>query len=264
MNHASVLPTARPVRGTPVHLMVTCLCDAFYANAAMAAVDVLEHLGWPVVFEETQTCCSQPAFNTGDFDSALKVARHTIAVFAKAQAVVVPSGSCAAMIRWGFPQLFRGQPDAAAAHHLAERTWEFAEFVTQVGGIAQWPGRYERRVALHRSCHLRELTTGDAPERLLRSIAGVTLGQLKTGEQCCGFGGTFSVAFPWTSNEMGTHKLADFAQSGADEIVSTDMGCVLHLGGLQRQQGTTIAGGSLPIKHLAEVLAAALKTEAPR
>lgn len=264
MSHESVHPVIKPSRGTPVHLMLTCLCDAFYPNVGMAAVECLEALGYPVVFDEAQTCCSQPAFNTGDFESALKVAQHTIAVFRPANAVVVPSGSCAAMIRWGFPQLFRGRPDADAALELARKTWEFTEFVTQVAGVETWKGRYAKRLALHRSCHLRELTTGDAPERLLRTIDGVTICDLKTAEQCCGFGGTFSVSFPWTSNEMGSHKLRDFAASGAEEVVSTDMGCVVHLGGLQGHKGSQPRVAGLPIRHLAEILCDSLSAGGAR
>ena len=167
-----------------------------------------------MAFDERQTCCGQPAFNTGDRAAALVVARHTLKVFKKAEILVVPSGSCAAMIRWGYSQLFEGQRDYDEAIGLARRTYEFTEFLC-AAGMVPWPGRYPKKVGFHRSCHTRELNDGGAPERLLGSIEGIELCPIPMPEQCCGFGGTFAVTFPWISRQMGEAKLAAFRESGS-------------------------------------------------
>ncbi len=245
-------PNAKPEKGSRVHLMLTCLCDAFYPQAGIAVVECLEAAGYPVVFDPRQTCCGQPAFNAGDRTAARQVARHTLEVFRNAQAVVVPSGSCAAMIRWGYPQLFEGERDLDAALALGARTYEFHEFLVKVAGMLPWPGRYARRVALHTSCHMRELQTGPVAESLLRSVAGIDLRPVPQPEQCCGFGGTFSVKFPWTSREIGIAKLDALQNANVEELVSTDMGCLMHLAGLQSRLQTKKP--QLPMRHVAELL----------
>jgi len=239
--------------------MLTCLCDAFYPEAGKAAVECLETAGYQVAFDERQTCCGQPAFNTGDRAAALQVARHTIDVFKRAEAVVVPSGSCAAMIRWGYPQLFEGKPDFNAAVDLARRTYEFHEFLILVAGMSPWPGTYSRKVALHRSCHMRELAIGDGVETLLQSIRGLELIPVNPPEQCCGFGGTFAVTFPWTSETIGAAKLDALRLTGAREFVCTDMGCAMHLVGLHAKSGKS---GSFHLRHTAELLRDSLKGKA--
>ncbi|MFH0795297.1 MAG: (Fe-S)-binding protein [bacterium] len=259
MNCETITPTASAKKGEEVHLMLTCLCDAFYPEVGLSAVECLEAAGYRVAFEENQTCCGQPAFNSGDRRSALRGARQTIRTFRRARVVVTPSGSCAAMVRWGFPQLFEGEADLEEARDLARRTWELTEFLTQVAGCPPWPGRYAKRIALHRSCHLRELTVGDAPERLLKAVEGVELVPLRAPEQCCGFGGTFSVGFPWTSREIGAAKLASLRDSGAQEVVSNDMGCLVHLKGLhKREVREGKVAQALSFRHIAEVLREAL------
>lgn len=257
MSQGAITPTARLQPGDSVHLMLTCLCDAFFPRAAMAAVRLLESRGYGVVFEEAQTCCSQPAFNSGDWGAARRVARHFLDVFSDARLVVSPSGSCTAMVRWGFPQLFRGEPEWERAVTLARRTWELTEFLTLHEGLSQWPGRWPGRVALHKSCHLRELQPNPGAETLLRSLSGLELLALRTPEQCCGFGGAFTVNFPWTSNEMGRHKLADLRRATPDVIASTDMGCVMHLAGLAEREGAK----GVRMCHYAEILAESLESE---
>jgi len=236
--------------------MGTCLCDAFYPNVALASMDCLEYAGFNVIFDEDQTCCSQPAFNSGDWKSARAVARHILKVFKDAETLIVPSGSCAAMIRWGYPQLFEGEDDYQEALALAEKTWEITEFLDQVANLAPWEGKLEKTVALHRSCHMRELNAGNAPLKLLSGIEGLVVKEIPFHEQCCGFGGTFAATFPWTSNEMGTNKLQQMKESGAEEIVSTDMGCVMHLAGLQNSRDEM---PKFPIRHLVEILRESLE-----
>lgn len=248
----TIAPTCKPPKGTKIHLMLTCIADAFYPDVGKAVVECLESSGYGVAFDDRQTCCCQPAFNSGDRDSAIKVARYTIDLFQNVEALVVPSGSCAAMIRWGYPQLFEGQSDYERAVALAEKTYEFHEFLVQVADQYPWPGQYERNVVLHRSCHMRELHCGDLPEQLLRSIKGLNLLDMPTPEQCCGFGGTFAVTFPWVSKEIGLAKIDSIQESSATEVVSTDMSCLMHLQGLQSRLDNS--GPSIPMRHVSQVL----------
>jgi L-lactate dehydrogenase complex protein LldE len=156
-----------------VQLMATCLCDAFYAEAAKSTVDVLEHAGCIVEFPEGQTCCGQPAFNGGDWANSRKVVRHTLDVFRGELPVIVPSGSCAAMVFHGSPLQFEKETDLPAVKQMAARTWELFDFLVNGLGITSWPGRFDARLAIHHSCHTRGTGPGDAMEKLLSSIEGV-------------------------------------------------------------------------------------------
>ncbi|MBN1516953.1 (Fe-S)-binding protein [Candidatus Sumerlaeota bacterium] len=249
-----IQPEVKPEKGMRAELMVTCLADAFYPAVGLAAAECLERVGLKVHFDERQTCCGQPAFNSGDRAAARKVARHTIEVFRHAELVVIPSGSCASMVRWGYPQLFRGERDEADAIALAKRTFELSELLCLMSDN-QWEGRYARRITFHRSCHMRELSPGARPEDLLRCLDGIEMLDFDTPEQCCGFGGTFAVAFPWTSKTMGTKKLDALLKPEPEEIISSDMGCLMHLGGMQKK---LLSEGKLkkeiPMKHFAQVL----------
>ena len=243
-----------PVTGRKVQLMATCLCDAFYDDVAAATVEVLEHLGVEVVFPEGQTCCGQPAFNGGDWAASRKVVRHTVRTFAGEDPVVIPSASCAAMMFHGAVLEFEREPDAAEVGALGRRTWELADFIVNGLGVKTWPGRYEARVALHRSCHSRGTETVPAAQALLGSIAGLSLVEFGEAEQCCGFGGTFAVTFPHLSSAMGELKLEHVRAVAPDEYVSPDMSCLMHLGGLAQAEGKPIR-----TRHLAQVLRDALK-----
>lgn len=236
-----------------VQLMATCLCDAFYADVAQATVEVLEHLGCEIEFPEGQTCCGQPAFNGGDWDASRKVVRHTVRTFAGDVPIVVPSGSCAAMVFHGAPLEFENEPDRASVDALAHRTWELADFIVNALGVKAWPGRLNARVAFHRSCHSRGTASGEASSTLLSSIAGLELIPFGEGEQCCGFGGTFSVSFPHISAGMGTLKLDHVRAARPDVLVSGDMSCMMHLGGLAEKGGNPIK-----TRHLAQILRDAL------
>jgi L-lactate dehydrogenase complex protein LldE len=248
---ARLLPTQKKVQ-----LMATCLCDAFYADAAVATVQILEHLGVTVEFPGDQTCCGQPAFNGGDWAAARKVVRHTARVFAAELPVVVPSGSCAAMLFHGAPLAFEKEADAAVIDTLAGKTWELADFIVHALGVTSWPGRFDARVAFHRSCHSRGSRTGAAALQLLRSVAGVEVVEFGEAEQCCGFGGTFSVSFPHVSAEMGELKLEHIVAAKPEVLVSVDMSCLMHLGGLAQREGR-----SLRTLHVAQVLRDALRSE---
>ncbi|MBS1709512.1 MAG: (Fe-S)-binding protein [Armatimonadetes bacterium] len=237
-----------------VRLMLTCLCDAFYGDVGRATVRVLEHAGCQVEFDDRQTCCGQPAYNSGDHESAARVARHTCAVFAGDTPVVSPSGSCTAMVRHGYPRLRPPLPsegERAGGEGSPFPIFELAEFLTEVLGITSWPGAtYPKRVAFHRACHGRPIGLGDKAERLLATVPGIELVPLTEQEQCCGFGGAFAAKEGFLSQAIGTSKLDCFADTGADELVSGDMGCLMHLSGLASKSGRPIR-----TRHYAEVLA---------
>lgn len=242
-------PTSRPA-GNKVLLMATCLCDAFYDDVARATVEVLEHLGVEVGFPEDQTCCGQPAFNSGDWKSSRKVARFTAKVFAGELPVIVPSGSCAAMNFHGNRLQFEECPDPAI-DSLADRTWELIDYIVNGLGVEKWPGRFETptRVAFHRSCHTRGTDTGEAVLALLTSIGNVEVVPFGQTDQCCGFGGTFSVTFPHISGRMGSLKLDHILEQKPDLLVSADMSCLMHLTGLARVQGRPV-----PHQHVVQLL----------
>ena len=246
-----------PAEGKPrrVSLMVTCLCDLFFDDVAAATVEVLEYLGCDVAFPDDQTCCGQPAYNAGDWGAARRVARHTAAVFAGDRPVVIPSGSCAKMVSHGTSILFEKDADQGASD-LAGRAFELCDFIVNHLGVTSWPGRFDGVVAFHRSCHSRGTAYGEAARILLSSIAGLRLLEVGDGEQCCGFGGTFSVAFPGISREMGSLKLDALVAGKPDLLVSADMGCLMHLSGLALKQGTAPA-----TMHVAQLLREALRGE---
>lgn len=246
--------TAQPA-ARRVQLMATCLCDFFFDDAASATVEVLEHLGCAVEVPEDQTCCGQPAFNAGDWPAARRVALHTADVFAGEQPVVVPSGSCARMASHGMLLLFEGH-DSPAARSLGLRAWELCDFIVHELGITRWPGRLQANLAWHRSCHSRGTTYGEAALTLLRSISGLQLLEFGEPEQCCGFGGTFSVSFPAISRSMGTLKLDAVLAAKPEGLISGDMGCLMHLDGLARKRG----GATLPVLHVAQVLRDSLRS----
>jgi L-lactate dehydrogenase complex protein LldE len=235
--------------GKRVQLMATCLCDAFFDDVARAAVEVLEYLGCEVVFPEGQTCCGQPAFNGGDWAASRRVVRHVLRTFEGDDPVVVPSGSCAAMLFHGAPLAFEHEPDLPGVQRFARRVWEFSDYLVGGLGIASWPGRYPARVACHRSCHTRGTPSTEAVRTLLQAIDGVEIVPFGEYEQCCGFGGTFSVTYPNTSEGMGLLKLDHLLAARPDVVVSADMGCMMHLGGLAERRDYTFRH-----RHIAQVL----------
>jgi L-lactate dehydrogenase complex protein LldE len=250
-------PGRAPVAGKRVQLMATCLCDAFHDDVAAATVEVLEHLGCEVSFPEGQTCCGQPAFNGGDWPASRKVVRHTVRTFSGDDPVVVPSGSCAAMMFHGAPLEFEHEGDLGDVESLGRRTWELGDFIVNGLGVRAWPGRFDSAIALHRSCHTRGTGSSDAVALLVGSIAGVRLVEFGEGEQCCGFGGTFSVGFPHISAAMGDLKLEHVRAARPDVLVSGDMGCLMHLCGLAAREKAPIRA-----LHFAQVLRDAMRRPA--
>lgn len=241
-------------RGT-VQLFPTCLVNELYPEAGMAAVRVLERLGFEVELPTGLTCCGQPAYNAGFHGDARKVARHTLDVLASTRGwIVVPSGSCTDMLVHQYVELFHDDPgNAHRARAVAARCREFSQFVAEHGG-AQLVARLTARVAYHPSCHLlRGLGIRNEPEMLIRTIDGAKLVPFAEQEECCGFGGLFSVKNPDISASMLDRKLTAIVASGADRLVSCDLGCLLHLeGGLRRR------GAAIRVQHLAELIDEAL------
>lgn len=244
---------ARPA-GKKVQLMATCLCDSFFDDVAVATVQVLDYLKCEVSFPEGQTCCGQPAFNVGDWTSSRRVVRHCVKTFGGEEPVVAPSGSCAAMLFHGAPLEFEEEKDLPEVNDLARRTWELADFLVQGLGIESWPGKFPAKIAFHRSCHTRGTKSGEASAQLLSSIDGVELVPFGEAEQCCGFGGTFAVTFPNISAAMGKLKLSHALKENPDYLVSGDMGCLLHLGGMLTREGK-----SVKTRHVVQILRDALR-----
>ncbi|MBM4155161.1 MAG: (Fe-S)-binding protein [Lentisphaerae bacterium] len=242
-----------------VQLFVTCLVDTFFPGIGEAVVRVLRRAGARVEFPAGQTCCGQPAFNAGLRSEARPIAEHTIRVFEAAPGpVVIPSGSCAAMVRHGYLELFRDDPGwLARAEGLARRTYELTEYLVDVRGIAAGPGaptlgaRWPGKLAYHASCHLlRGLGVDRQPRALLASVEGAELVDLPGHDECCGFGGVFSVEHPELSAEFLNRKIANLESTGAPTLVVADTGCLMHIqGGLRRQDR------SPRVVHIAEVLA---------
>lgn len=219
-----------------VALFITCLADQFYTEAGVAAVRLLRALGVEVDFPEGQTCCGQPAFNAGYWQEARLLAKRTLEVFQEAEYVVLPSGSCASMVRNHYPELLPANGEALG---MAEKTYELSAFLVRVLGVERLgEGLRGRRVAYHHGCHaLRELGVMEEPLLLLKN-AGAELLPWEAAEECCGFGGLFSVKLPEVSLGMADRKLATLPQ--AEVLTSTDAGCLLHLSGRLRKQGKTL------------------------
>jgi L-lactate dehydrogenase complex protein LldE len=236
-----------------VALFVTCLVDQLFPEVGHAAVRVLERAGCGVTFPEAQTCCGQAVFNDGFQDEARVLARRFLDAFEGADAVVAPSGSCAAMVREWYPRLFRDEePLALRARGLAHRTYELSEYLVRVLGITDVGARFPAGVAYHASCHgLRGLGLREEPLRLLAGVGGIRLVPLRNAEECCGFGGFFAVKFAALSGAMLADKLDAIEASGADVVTATDASCLMHIGG-----GLARRGSRIRAMHLAEILAA--------
>jgi L-lactate dehydrogenase complex protein LldE len=234
-----------------VALFVTCLADQLWPAVGHATVAVLEKAGCTVEFDARQTCCAQPAFNSGYQEEARRVARHFLEVFESADAIVAPSGSCTAMVH-RFGELFRDEPAwHARAERVAARTHELASFLVRELGLTDLGARFPARLAWHDACHgLRELGLKSEPRQLLARVRELELVEFAAAESCCGFGGTFSVKFPELSTAMLDHKLASLAREKVTHLSSLDGSCLMQLGGRLARQGS-------PVKtvHLAEVLA---------
>ena len=235
-----------------VSLFVTCLVDQLFPQVAFSTLKILEHLGVEAHFDPRQTCCSQPAFNSGYQKEARQVARHFLDVFKDSEKLVVPSGSCAAMIKVFLPGLFPAQSEQRRlAEEIGRRTYELSEFLTSVLGLESTGARFEEAVTYHDSCHaLRELGIAAGPRRLIRNVEGIDFREMERADRCCGFGGAFSLSFEDVSCAIGEDKLEAIQRCGARCVVATDVSCLMHLDGLLRRQGIAVR-----TMHLAELLA---------
>ncbi|MGB7338297.1 MAG: (Fe-S)-binding protein [Phototrophicaceae bacterium] len=245
-------------KGKPVSLFVTCIVDMIYPDTGMSVVKILEHLDIKVDFPMAQTCCGQPAFNSGYRDEAKTVAKQFLKAFADAEVIVTPSGSCAAMIRHEYPNLFADDPKwQAQAEKAAAITWEFAEYIVDGLGITDLNLRLPQpeTLAFHDGCHgLRLLGLRDAARTLLENTDNALVSELNECDVCCGFGGLFAIKMPNVSNAMLQTKIKHIEASDAATIVTGDASCLTQMnGGLSRN------GSGKRVKHIAEVLASGLK-----
>jgi L-lactate dehydrogenase complex protein LldE len=233
-----------------VSLLVTCLGDALFPEVGVATVKLLRRLGVEVDFPQAQTCCGQPHFNSGYHQEARTLAQHTIGAFANGQLVVTPSGSCAAMVKLEYPELFHDDLVwHGRAEDLARRTHELSDFLVNILGIEDVGARFPARVTYHMACHLRGLGLFTEPQRLLAKVRELELLPLERSDECCGFGGSFAVRFPGISGAMVNDKSNFIEQTGADAVVATDAGCLMNIAGCLRRRGSKVRA-----LHLAEVL----------
>ena len=232
--------------------MITCLGDLFFPEVGVAMVTLLRRLGVTVEFPQGQTCCGMPLFNSGYHHDAAVVAARTVGLFAGAEHVVVPSGSCAWMVKTEYPGLLKDDPALkAAAEVLATKTYELSQFLVDVLGVTSVESSFRGKVAYHDSCHLlRGLGESRAPRTLLRGVKGCQLVELPGSDECCGFGGSFSVRLPEVSTAVLDKKLATAEGTGADCLVACDAGCLMQMG-----VGLTRRGSRVRAVHLAQILA---------
>jgi L-lactate dehydrogenase complex protein LldE len=240
-----------------VGLFVTCLVDLFRPSVGWAAVKLLEDAGC-MVGVPSQTCCGQPAYNSGDRSLAKDLALQAIEAFASYDYVVVPSGSCAGMLAKHYPALFADDPPLAGkANEFATKVYELSQFLVDVMQVAEVDATFARHVTLHQSCSgLRELGIADQPRKLLKSVRGLDLVEMAESDRCCGFGGTFAVKYAEISTAIVDEKTANIEACGASVLVASDLGCLMHMAGRLARQGSAVEA-----RHFAEVLAG--MTEAP-
>jgi L-lactate dehydrogenase complex protein LldE len=225
--------------------------DQLFPSVGISVVRIFEKLGHTVDFKESVACCGQPAFNAGYWKEARGIAGRVLQSLAGSDPVVVPSGSCAAMVKNFYPELFRETPQAEAAVQLSQRVFEFSSFLVDQLRITELGSRFPARVTFHDGCHgLRELHVKRQPRQLLERVQDLTLLEMEDQTSCCGFGGTFAVKFPMISTAMGETKSASAVETGAEYLVSNDSSCLMHLQGLLSRQNQ-----KLKTIHLAEVLA---------
>lgn len=247
-------------KGKPVSLFVTCIIDMIYPATGMSVVKILEHLGIEVNFPMEQTCCGQPAYNSGYQKDAKAVANQFLHAFAEAEVIVTPSGSCASMIRHEYPKLFADDPKLTAfTQKIASITWEFTEFLVDGLGITDLNAKLPEKesFAFHDACHgLRMLGLKDASRQLIQNLGNAEIHDLNECDVCCGFGGLFAVKMANVSNSMLQTKIKNINEAEADTIITGDASCLTQMnGGLSRQ------GSRKRVRHIADVLADGLKDD---
>ena len=235
-----------------VSLFITCLVDQFFPQIGISTMKILRKLGVEVEFDSRQTCCGQPAFNTGYVEEARQVARHFLEVYGDVDHIVVPSGSCSTMIKVFLPKLFaEDSSQRSLAEEIGRRTFELSEFLSSVLGVETTGARFPEVVTYHDSCHLlRELGISSQPRQLIRAVEEIDFREMEHCDRCCGFGGAFSVKFPDISTAMGADKVGWIQGSGAGYVIASDVGCLMHLRGLLERNRVPVQ-----TMHLAELLA---------
>ena len=242
-----------------VGLFVTCLVDLMRPSVGFAAVKLLEQAGCTVDAPAAQTCCGQPAYNSGDRNTSREMAINMIEAFEPFDYVVAPSGSCAGMLRKHYPGLFdEGTRERERAEALSSKTHELVSFITSVRNVSTVDANFAGRVTYHDSCSgLRELGIKAQPRQLLQTVDGLEIAEMKDAEICCGFGGTFCVKYPDISNDMVSKKIANIEAAGANVLLAGDLGCLMNIAGKLKRDGSKVQ-----VRHVAEVLAGATDTPA--
>jgi L-lactate dehydrogenase complex protein LldE len=234
-----------------VSLFVPCFVDQLSPEVALDTARVLRGIGRAVDFPQEQTCCGQPAFNTGYWDDARPVAERFVRIFRSSEAVVCPSGSCTTMVRNFYPELLAGTRLAGEARSICARVFEFSEFLVKIAGVADVGACFPHRVTFHDACHgLRELHLKNEPRELLRRVRGLELIEMSSSEECCGFGGTFATKFAVISAAMGDTKAGNVEACGAEFVASLDPSCLLHIDGILRRRNSPVRA-----IHVASILA---------
>jgi L-lactate dehydrogenase complex protein LldE len=234
-----------------VTLFIPCFVDACYPRVGISMVQVLRRLGHQVECPEAIACCGQPAFNSGYWDESRMIASKVLDQLKDAENVVIASGSCGAMVKKFYPELFADTPQAELAKLVASRTWEFSDFLVNKLGVTDLGAKFPAKVTFHDGCHgLRELGIKKGPRQLLAKVQGLELVEMDAAETCCGFGGTFAAKFPMISTAMGEVKCASAKKTDAEYIVSNDSSCLMQIAGLLNRNKS-----NLKTIHLAEVLA---------
>lgn len=233
-----------------VSLFITCISDIMFPNVGKNTVEILERLGCEVDFPTLQTCCGQPAYNSGYLEEAKGSMKQMIRAFKDAEYVVGPSGSCVGMIR-EYPHVFKGDSEwEKPAQELAAKTFELTQFIVDVLGVKDVGSTFKGKVTYHPSCHMtRILGVKDAPKILLQNVKGIEFVELPSGEDCCGFGGTFSVKKPEISAEMVKEKSRHVTETGAEYLVGGDMCCLMNIGGRMQREGKNVK-----VIHISEIL----------
>ncbi|UOR13090.1 (Fe-S)-binding protein [Halobacillus amylolyticus] len=233
-----------------VSLFITCLGDLFYVNAGKASVELLERLGCEVDFPETQTCCGQPAYNSGYHENTKAAAKNMIKTFAHSEYVVSPSGSCAYMFH-EYDKLFEGEPEwREKAKSLKKKTFELTQFLTEILQVTDVGAEFNRKATYHTSCHMtRLLGVKEAPFKLLSHVKGLELEELPNRQDCCGFGGTFSVKMAAISEQMVDEKIEHIEETDVDLLIGADGGCLMQIGGRLDRKNKPVK-----VMHIAEIL----------
>ncbi|PAD22281.1 (Fe-S)-binding protein [Terribacillus saccharophilus] len=233
-----------------VTLFATCIVDMFQSDVGIATVEVLERLGCEIVFPTGQVCCGQPAFNSGYVEDAKKAMKKMIATFEDAEVIVTPSGSCATMFK-DYQHVFRDDPEwRPRAEKLADKTYELTEFIVDVLNIEDVGAKLEGIATYHPSCHMtRLLGVKDAPMKLLSHVEGLEMKSLPNAQNCCGFGGTFSVKMGNISEQMVDEKVDSVTETKASYLIGADGGCLMNIGGRMQRRGKPVK-----VMHIAEVL----------